>query len=183
MALATRYASSAMLRTMQIEEAVAMKTVKMVFSVGREMKQSTRLGHGHWWHWTSRGIWKPSYTVYRAYLCERGENMCRVDATTKAVSESQGLHEPSFKQQPEQQAAGICPPEGASYGESALLQGLQLLLLALVAEKTHSAWSLSSKHMTNKMTHDMEKHASFEHTHLQEPLLVPVVTIGHVHGD
>lgn len=57
-----------MLRTMQIEEAVAMKTVKMVFSVGREMKQSTRLGHGHWSHCTSRGIWKPSYTTYRAYL-------------------------------------------------------------------------------------------------------------------
>lgn len=67
-----RYASSAMLRTMQIEEEVAMKTVKTVFSVGREMKQSTRLGHGHWSHCTSRGIWKPSYITYRAYL-ERAE--------------------------------------------------------------------------------------------------------------
>lgn len=53
---------------MQMEEAVAMKTIKMVFSVGREIKQSTRLGHGHWSHCTSRGIRKPSYTTYRAYL-------------------------------------------------------------------------------------------------------------------
>ena len=51
-----------------MEEDVAMKTVKMVFSVGREMKQSTRFGHGHWSHFTSRGIWKPSYITYRAYL-------------------------------------------------------------------------------------------------------------------
>lgn len=61
---------------MQIEEAVAMKTVKTVFSVGRETKQSTRLGHGHWSHCTRRGIWKPSYTTYRAYLAIQGCTVC-----------------------------------------------------------------------------------------------------------
>lgn len=43
-----------------MEDEVAMKMVKTVFSVGREMKQSTRFGHGHWSHCTRRGIRKPS---------------------------------------------------------------------------------------------------------------------------
>ena len=51
-----------------------MKTVKTVFSVGRETKQSTTLGQGHWSHWTSLGIWKPSYNTYRAYLENEGED-------------------------------------------------------------------------------------------------------------
>lgn len=80
-----------------------MKTVKMVFSVGREMKQSTRFGHGHWSHCTKRGIWNPSYTTYRAY-----------------------------------QAAGVRPPEGASYWESPSPQSLQVFLLAFAGEETRS---------------------------------------------
>lgn len=51
-----------------MEDDVAMKMVKTVFSVGRDMKQSTRLGHGHWSHCTSRGIQKPLYITYKAYL-------------------------------------------------------------------------------------------------------------------
>ncbi len=152
-ALATRYASSAMLRTMQIDEAVAMKTVKMVFSVGREMKQSTRLGHGHWSHCTSRGIWKPSYTTYSAYL-ERGHTwhghrQHGMTIPTNVVYRRKiimmVLHEASFKQQPEHQAAGIRPPEGASYWESPSLQSFQLFLLAFVAEETSSARALSHR--------------------------------------
>lgn len=142
----TRYTSSATLRTMQIDEVVAMKTVKMVFSVGREMKQSTRLGHGHWSHCTSRGIWKPSYTTYRAYL----ETQISYHQTTTAIwdwrkKEALVLHESCFKQQPEHQAAGICPPEGTSYWEPPLFQSLQLLILAFCAEKPSSTRTLSHR--------------------------------------
>lgn len=98
-----------MLRTMQIEEAVAMKTVKMVFSVGREMKQSTRFGHGHWSHCTKRGIWNPSYTTYRAYLERQRHVLCadRQHSTTTPNQQYgrhaekprwQVIHEASFKQ-------------------------------------------------------------------------------------
>ena len=141
-----RYASSAMLRTMQMEEAVAMKTVKMVFSVGREMKQSTRLGHGHWSHCTSRGIWKPSYTTYRAYLGTKRHAPCAYAKLgpwrTERKTESQGLHESTFKQQPDHQAEEVRPPEGASYRQPLLLQRLQLFLLTLVAVESSSARTL-----------------------------------------
>lgn len=52
------------------------------------------------------------------------------------------LHEASFKQQPEHQAAGVRPPEGPGYREPPFLQGLQLFLLAFVAEEASSAGTL-----------------------------------------
>lgn len=52
--------------------------------------------------------------------------------------ESQILHEASFKQQPEHQAAGVCPPEGASYWEPPFPQSLQFFILAFAAEETSS---------------------------------------------
>lgn len=85
-----------MLRTMQMEEAVAMKMVKMVFSVGRETKQSTRFGHGHWSHCTSRGIWKPSYTTYRAYLQRQIQVLlCVLTTLSNMINPSSHMKPPS----------------------------------------------------------------------------------------
>ena len=58
-------------------------------------------------------------------------------------------HEAAFKQQPEQQAARVRPPEGTSYWEPPLLQGLQLFLLAFAAEEASSARTLSHRTTEN----------------------------------
>lgn len=66
--------------------------------------------------------------------------------------EAQILHESPLKKQPEHEAAGVCPPEGASDREPPLPQSLQLLLLAFIAEDTDSTRTL-----WHTMTHDGEK--------------------------
>lgn len=79
-----------------MDEDVAMKTVKTVFSVGREMKQSTRFGHGHWSHCTSRGIWKPSYITYRAYLETQTEPMLHVRIPANQMEDMHGTGSADF---------------------------------------------------------------------------------------
>lgn len=56
---------------------------------------------------------------------------------------TQILHESTFKEQPDHQAAEVRPPEDARYRQSPLLQRLQLFLLSLAAEGSSSASTLS----------------------------------------
>lgn len=72
------------------------------------------------------------------------------------VNEVEGVHEAGFKDKSEKQAAGVGPPQGASDGQSPLLQRLQVRLRHLVA--TVAA-----------VGHDGP--------------LVPTLPVSHVHGD
>lgn len=72
---------------------------------------------------------------------------------------AQILHESSLKQQTEHQAAGVCPPEGTSYWEPPLPEGLQLFLLAFVAEDADFTGTLWHRMTTHDATvRDMTKH-------------------------
>lgn len=74
--------------------------------------------------------------------------------------ELQILHESPLKKQPEHEAAGVCPPEGASDREPPLPQSLQLLFLAFIAEDTDSTRTLlrtmtrERKKLNEEITHD-----------------------------
>lgn len=86
----------------------------------------------------------------------------RTIATCKDTGQSDGghawhrkrgfLHESPLKKQPEHEAAGVCPPEGASDREPPLPQSLQLLFLAFIAVDTDSTRTL-----WRTMTHDGEE--------------------------
>lgn len=53
------------------------------------------------------------------------------------------LHESSFKQEPEQKAEGVCPPEGTRYRQSPVPEALQLFLLTFVAQDANSSRTLA----------------------------------------
>lgn len=73
-----------------------------------------------------------------------------VTATSRWRYRAHVLHEASFKEEPEQKAEGVCPPEGARYRQSPVPEGLQFFLLALVGQDANSSRTLAQDNKTIK---------------------------------